>query len=227
VASQFLSVRHADHFPKRRISMARLGVVTSLLLLGAIVFAAATPSSLPRDTLPARLPVKEVPLGLETRPLPKDNPLTAARAKLGRKLFFDPILSKDKSVACSSCHRPNHGFASREPRPRGIGSKPVARRAPTLFNRAYGKSFFWDGRMGSLEEQALSPIENPAEMGLPINEAIERLQANKEYQIQFARAFDDGLTKANLARAIACFEASFCAATAVLTVFAARASTTH
>ena len=70
------------------------------------------PSSLPKDTLPAKLPIDDIPLGLGPRPVPKDNPLTAERVQLGRKLFFDPILSADRTLACASCHQPKHGMAS-------------------------------------------------------------------------------------------------------------------
>ena len=81
-----------------------------------------------------------------------------------------------------------------------------SRRAPTLLNRAYGKAFFWDGRTASLEEQALEPIANPAEMGSSVADVLQRLQANAEYRGQFAAAFDDGLTGPNLGRALAGFE---------------------
>jgi cytochrome c peroxidase len=187
--------------------MARwIWLASILLFLGVTVLAADRPSPLPRDTLPAKLTLDKIPLGLGPRALPKDSPLTPARVKLGRKLFFDPILSADNTVACASCHQPAHGFASPQARPRGIRGQQVARRAPTLFNRAYGTSFFWDGRRGSLEEQALVPIGTATEMGSSVPAAIKRLRANKEYRAQFEAAFDDGLTAANLARALASFE---------------------
>src|SRR5205823_214932 len=125
---------------------------------------------------------------------------------LGRRLFFDPILSHDRSVACASCHRPDHGFASPDALPKGVGGKTGTRRAPSLFNRAYGSAFFWDGRAGSLEEQALEPIANPAEMGSSVADAVARLKADAGYKAEFAAAFDDGVTPANLGKAIASFE---------------------
>lgn len=182
------------------------GFASMLFLLGATVLAAEAPVALPKDTLPAKLPLDDIPFGLGPRPVPKDNPLTEARVRLGRKLFFDPILSGDNTLACVSCHQPAHGFAGAEARPRGIRGQRIARRAPTLFNRAYGKSFFWDGRAASLEEQAPRPIEDSAEMGSSVAEAVERLRANPEYQAQFKAAFDDGVTAANLAKALASFE---------------------
>lgn len=185
---------------KSRVTLAAL-----LISIGTCILADA-PSSLPKDTLPAKLPLDVIPLGLEARNLPKDHPLTEARVQLGRKLFFDPILSGDNTVACASCHQPDHGFASAEPKPRGIRGQQLVRRAPSLLNRAYGNAFFWDGRAGSLEEQALKPIEDPAEMGSSVAAALERLQANRDYREKFTAAFPDGVTAANLAKAIASFE---------------------
>src|SRR5262249_36626211 len=153
--------------------------------------------------LPEQLAIDAIPLGLGTRPRAANNPITVQRVALGRRLFFDPILSADGTVACASCHRPDHGFASAEGRPRGIRGQQVARRAPTLLNRAYGKSFFWDGRAGSLEEQALRPIADPKEMGSSVADALVRLRQHREYPRQFATAFPDGLTGPNLGKALA------------------------
>jgi len=172
----------------------------------AVSLAAEPPAPIPPDSLPQKLDLDKIPLGLDVRPAPKDNPLTEARVVLGRKLFFDPILSGDNSVACASCHKPSHGFSSEEAKPRGIGGQQIDRRAPSLFNRAFGTAFFWDGRVATLEEQALQPIENPKEMGSSVAAAIKRLQDNPDYQARFKAAFPDGITSANLARAIASFE---------------------
>jgi cytochrome c peroxidase len=125
---------------------------------------------------------------------------------LGRKLFFDPILSHDGTVACATCHRPDHGFAGPDAKPVGIGGRQASRRAPTLFNRAYGTAFFWDGRSASLEDQALEPIANPDEMGSSVAAAVARLKADAGYKERFAAAFDDGVTAANLGKALASFE---------------------
>jgi cytochrome c peroxidase len=180
-------------------------VAAPLLALGA-VFGADSPLPVPKDTLPANLSLDLIPLGLEPRPVLKDNPLTEARVQLGRQLFFDPLLSADKTVACASCHRPERGFSGGEARPRGIGGRRTSRRAPTLFNRAYGTSFFWDGRETSLEAQALKPIEDPSEMGSKVADVVRRLQADKAYKARFDAAFSDGVTAANLGKALAGFE---------------------
>jgi cytochrome c peroxidase len=188
----------------RRRALLALTVVTCAVAF--IARGADAPPPVPRDTLPATLPLDKVPLGLGPRPVPADSPLTTARVRLGRRLFFDPLLSADRTVACASCHQPEHGFASAGGRPRGIRGQQALRRAPSLFNRAYGTSFFWDGRAATLEEQALKPIDNPAELGTGVGEAVRRLRADAAYRTQFDDAFDDGVTAANLARALASFE---------------------
>src|SRR5262245_36922028 len=176
-----------------------------LLVVAALLAETTGPRPVPADTLPETIPIDHIPLGLGPRPA-TDNPLTPGRVALGRSLFFDPILSADRSVACATCHRPDHGFASPDARPRGVVGREVNRRAPTLFNRAYGTAFFWDGRAATLEEQALQPIANPNEMASSVDEAVRRLKADKGYARKFAAAFEDGVTAANLGRAIASFE---------------------
>src|SRR5579884_2840343 len=93
-------------------------LVAPLALLAAPALYADRPPPVPADTLPRDLPHDAVPLGLGPRPAPPDNPPTPARVALGRRLFFDPILSADNTVACASCHRPEHGFSGGEARPR-------------------------------------------------------------------------------------------------------------
>jgi cytochrome c peroxidase len=175
-----------------------------LLLVSLPLLLIPTGSEVPKDVLPEKLDLEEIPLGLGPRPVPKEHPLTAAKVALGRRLFFDPLLSADRTIACASCHLPERGFSHSQPR--GIGGRPLRRRAPTLFNRAYGTVFFWDGRATSLEEQALKPIEDPEEMGSSVAETLRRLQQHAEYPKLFAAAFPDGITATNLAQALAAFE---------------------
>lgn len=179
------------------------------LLLGATALLAvqpAGPSPIARDTLPGELAYETLPLGLKPFRVPDDNPMTAEKVALGRKLFFDPILSGDKTVACATCHHPEKAMAGNDALPRGIGGTPTKRKAPTLMNRAFGTSFFWDGRAGTLEEQALQPIEDPTEMGAKLPEVIERLKADAGYAAAFQKCFADGITKENLAKALSSFQ---------------------
>jgi cytochrome c peroxidase len=177
-----------------------------LLLPGFAIAFRPADTPVPKDTLPPTLALDKIPLGLEARQVPKDNPLTEARVQLGRKLFFDPILSADKTVACATCHRPDRAFSSGDTKPHGIGGQALKRKAPTLFNRAYGSAFFWDGRETTLESQALRPIEDPTEMGSNLADVVQRLKQNKDYSSGFEAAFSDGVSTANLGKALASFE---------------------
>lgn len=166
------------------------------------------------DTLPENLDVKTVPLGFRALPdIPDDNLLTDAKIALGRKLFFDPILSKDNTVACASCHRPEAAFANSDRVAIGIKGNRGKRNVPSLFNRGYGTHFLWDGRASSLEEQVLSPITNPNELGDNVESVIERLKADEAYVRDFNTVFDHNnnpsastINPKNLTLAIAAFE---------------------
>ncbi len=186
--------------------MLRPAFAVGLFVIALVAVSAADLPAVPKDTLPPALFLDTVPLGLDKRPVPENNPLTAKRVTLGRKLFFDPILSKDKTVACASCHQPEHGFSGATAKSRGIEGKEGNRKPPTLLNRAFGTSFFWDGRVTTLEEQALQPIENPNEMGSRVADVLIRLKEHEDYRKMFAAAFDDGVTAASLAQALAGFE---------------------
>src|SRR6476646_9872165 len=117
-----------------------------------------------------------IPLGLDLyMPVPEDNPLTIEKVELGRRLFSDARLSRDGSIACSSCHDPARAFSTDRPIAVGISGRVGRRNAPALVNRGYGRLFFWDGRARSLEEQVLKPIEDPNEMDLPVSDAAKRV----------------------------------------------------
>lgn len=128
------------------------------------------------------------------------------RAKLGEKLFFEKILSKDSSVSCASCHKPDFGFADTSAFSLGIHNRLTKRNTPSVLNMKNRPYFFWDGRAESLEKQALMPISNPDEMGLPIQEAIERLNKNETYKKLFINIFGTKPNAKNLAAAFAAFE---------------------
>lgn len=189
-----------------------------------LLFVASPPSTgqdttkidLPVDTLPATWDWHVPPLGLDSIPEPPtSNAPTEAKIRLGRRLFFDPILSDDHSMSCASCHRPDQGFASDQTVAVGVGGKKGPRNAPTILNRSFGQHFFWDGRATTLEEQALQPITNPVELGSSVEAVLQRLQADGSYLEQFAAAFgstdsqvtpNETITADNLAKAIASFE---------------------
>jgi cytochrome c peroxidase len=116
------------------------------------------------------------PLGLDLyMPVPDANPLTPAKIALGRTLFFDKRLSRDGTLSCASCHDPKLAFSDGRKVARGIGGAEGIRSAPAIVNRGYGKTFFWDGRAKTLEQQALEPILNPKELGMTEAEVERRV----------------------------------------------------
>lgn len=121
-----------------------------------------------------------VPLGLDLYvPVPEDNPLSVEKIELGRQLFTDRRLSRDGAIACASCHEPARAFSGGRAKAVGVFNRVGRRNAPALINRGYGRAFFWDARMNTLEEQVLKPIEDPNEMDLPVEEAAARAGLNR------------------------------------------------
>lgn len=128
------------------------------------------------------------------------------REQLGKKLFFDPILSGDKTISCASCHKPEFAFADNAAFSNGVNGQKTGRNTPSAMNMAGRSIFFLDGRAATLEEQALGPIQNPGEMNLPVTQAIERLKNDKEYSSLFKKIFNAEPNEKNLGLAIASFE---------------------
>ncbi len=119
--------------------------------------------------------VLAIPLGLDLYlPFPEENPITAEKIELGRRLFHDRRLSRDQSISCASCHDPERAFSDDRPVAVGVFGRRGARNAPAIINRGYGRAFFWDG-LDNLEEQVVQPILNPKEMDLTLEEASARV----------------------------------------------------
>lgn len=140
-------------------------------------------------------------------PFPEDNPYTAAKADLGRTLFFDPRLSGSNYISCGTCHNPS--FAWGDGLPKGIGHAMtvLGRRTPTILNLAWSEQLMWDGRFETLEEQALGPMSAPVEMNQQMEAIVAELQAIPEYKTLFKVSFGgEGITVPNIAKAIATFE---------------------
>ena len=146
---------------------------------------------------------------------PKDNLHTPERETLGKALFFDPRLSGANSISCASCHNPSFSWGDGLPKGVGHGSKEVGRRTPTILNTGYAELLFWDGRAGSLEEQALGPIAAPGEMNLPLNQMVAKLKAIEGYKPMFDKAYPkEGISETTVAKAIATFERTVVSGTA-------------
>lgn len=135
--------------------------------------------------------VKHRPLGLPAMPVPPDNPLTAEKIELGRKLFFDRRLSLNNTFSCAMCHIPEQGFTSNELATAvGVEGRTVRRNTPTLYNVAYMSALFHDGRETTLEHQIWGPLLAKNEMANPsIGFVIEKLKGMPDYDGLFERAF--------------------------------------
>jgi len=150
-----------------------------------------------------------LPLGVQAASafVRDDNPMSAKKIDLGRRLYFDPRLSKDGTISCATCHDPDKGFSDARPTSAGIHGKTGARNSPTVINRLFSADQFWDGRAADLEAQALGPVQNPIEMGNTLEGMIGNLKGIAEYAPRFQEAFGaPGITAERVAQAIASYE---------------------
>jgi cytochrome c peroxidase len=194
-------------------SPARIFFVSMLLLGSLLLFVMAGPLALAQShasssVMPIGKPIQiQTPLGLPPVPIPADNPATEETVALGRRLYYDPILSVDSTISCASCHAPQFAFSDHRPVSEGVAKKLGTRHAPTVINSAYFTLQFWDGRAPSLEEQAKGPISNPVEMAHSLDAAVKRLQADPKYPALFKNAWGtDQITIEMVAKSIASFE---------------------
>lgn len=129
-----------------------------------------------------------------------------SEAQLGEALFFDPILSRDSSVSCASCHKPDHAFADNVAFSKGIFGQVTTRNTPSAMNQTDRNFYFWDGRSESLEHQALGPVENSGEMDFPGSLLVKRLLKNERYRKAFVNVYSKEPSKNLIAAAIAAYE---------------------
>lgn len=147
------------------------------------------------------------PLGLPAVPIPADNPPTAETVSLGRRLYYDTALSVDNTISCASCHDPKFGFGDGKQFSVGVRKQLGNRNSPTVINAAYYTTQFWDGRAGTLEQQAEGPVANPVEMAHTLKGVEQRLMADPTYRAEFKNAFGaDVITYEMVGKAIASFE---------------------
>lgn len=150
--------------------------------------------------------------GLQTALPQYRDGFTPQQIDLGRYLFFDPLLSKDKTLSCASCHHPDKGFSDAKPQSIGYKGVLLSRSAPTIWNVAFLKSFFWDGRANTLEGQMEGPLFNPQEMANDPENLIKTINEVPDYKRLFADAFPQkdstNISLSEICTAIAAFEAS-------------------
>lgn len=142
------------------------------------------------------------------RRIPANNPVTAGRVALGQALYFDKRLSIDGTVSCATCHDPANAFTDHETVALGVSKRAGTRNAPTILNAMFSERLFWDGRAGSLEEQAKQPLTNSFEMGMGnYNAVVARVKGLAEYRKRFGKVFGrEGISIDTIAKAIAAYE---------------------
>jgi cytochrome c peroxidase len=142
-------------------------------------------------------------------PQPKDNKLTPKRVELGKLLYFDTRLSFSEKISCATCHHPKRGWSDEIPTSKAVGhgGKTGPRNSPTILNSAYQQHQFWDGRVKTLEEQAVGPMQADVEMNMPLEVLVPKLNNIKGYVKLFEEAYPgEGLTEITIAKAVASFE---------------------
>jgi len=193
-------------------------MVVSLFLSGAAFQASA--ASLEEQVKKLRAEIrKDVGVKLPSVPVPANNPQTRDKAKLGEALFFDPNLSSCAEVACATCHLPEKGFSDGKEVSPGCKGTEGRRNSATVYQTAYLSHLFWDGRVQSLEQQALNPIVNPVEMANTWDDVISYLQtgvhpatgkafpvAKKFYETAFGKIFKGEISTTTVAKALAAYE---------------------
>jgi|TARA_Y100000385_G_C13109130_1_gene650995 cytochrome c peroxidase len=148
----------------------------------------------------------EIPSHFPQMIIPEDNPMTVEGVELGRKLFYETLLSGDNSISCAECHAPSSAYSDPNQFSTGIDGIQGGRNSMALINLGWNQAFFWDGRAKTLEEQILIPVEDPIEMHETWTNAVSELSASIEYRNMFFKAFGDGgIDSTRVAKAIAQF----------------------
>ncbi|MCB1745764.1 MAG: c-type cytochrome [Gammaproteobacteria bacterium] len=180
------------------------------MALGTLLGALAAASAAGDEDVDVRAlaRVAAPPLGLPAVPVPADNPLTAAKVALGRKLFFDRRLSHNRTMSCAMCHIPEQGFTNNEvATPVGVRGRSLPRNAPTTYNVAYQRSMFHDARDTSLENQIFGPLLSPDEMANPsVGFLLETIAGAPDYAGLFEAAFGGPVDVIKLGQALASYQ---------------------
>jgi len=171
-------------------------LIDTLLALSLCSFWASSAFS---DALPLSTPD---PFDIE---YPDDEEPTKAEIELGKMLFFDQRLSEDQTISCASCHEPEIGLGDGLKTSVGIRKSILKRNSPHLYNLAWNVSFFWDGRVSTLEEQVLEPIEDQNEMDMNLESLVSRLRSIPGYVRIFQEVYGKKITKEGIAYSLASF----------------------
>lgn len=193
-------------------------VLLTILAVTLISQAGAQEPVKPADALRAKIR-SEFGVDLPPLPVPPNNPQTPDKTRLGEALFFDPNLSSCGTIACASCHIPERGFSDEQQISDGCGGATGRRNSNTVYNGAYSSHMFWDGRVQTLEEQALGPVQDGAEMANTWDNVLSYLttgihpvtgkefpEAKKFYAKYFQTVFGGEITTTTVTKAIGAYE---------------------
>src|SRR5262252_9543865 len=163
----------------------RIGIAAVVLVAAVLTALAAAGGNKPRPTT-TPLTDFSAPFVFGRFTVPADNPLTKEAVELGRRLFYDPRLSANGRVSCSTCHIQRLAFTDGRTTGVGVSGKPLAFNSMSLANLMWGpQRFFWNGRAGSLEEQVLTPLQHPDEMAQDLRGLVKQLAADARYRELF------------------------------------------
>lgn len=175
-------------------------------VLGAMILLQLTACRKDKKTYVSTPTFVDVPDHFPPMKVPEDNPFTEEGIELGRKLFYDPILSRDNSISCGTCHAPSLSFSDGKKEAVGIDGRITPRNTMPLVNLGWQEFFFWDGRAHSLEEVVFHPVREPNEMDLDWSTAEQKLKGHNEYPELFHRAFGEpGIDSVKVSKAVAQF----------------------
>jgi len=182
--------------------------IDTLVTIGALLFFLSSCQKEANPTIIAEEQLIKIPQGFPPMEFPSDNAFTQARWELGKKLFFNPIMSIDSSISCATCHKPHLAFADERALSDGVFSRPGTRNAPSLANVGYQPYFVREGSVPSLEMQVLVPIQEHNEFNHNIVDLSSQLAAIPAYNEMSLKAYDKAIDPFVISRALANFERS-------------------
>jgi cytochrome c peroxidase len=190
-----------------KVRLIKTGFAGLFLLFAALLISGCDKKIDDGGYKPEILPLPAQLTTYEAMAVPADNPLTPEKVALGRQLFFDERLSVDGTRSCYACHVCEKGLTDGLPKAVGAMNKTLARSSPTLWNIGYHKEYYWDGRSGSLEKQAMAAWQG-GNMGAKDHEQeiVSKINALAGYRAQFQKVFKSDATAENIMQAISAFE---------------------
>lgn len=174
-----------------------------ILFLGIAVVLSCRKEKVGFEPTPYEL---QIPSHFPKMIIPADNPMTVEGVELGRKLFYEKLLSKDNTISCGSCHAPANAMSDPKQFSEGVNGQLGNRNSMALINLGWDNAFFWDGRAKTLEDQIFEPVTNPVEMHETWPNAVAKLQKDVVYRNMFFKAFgEEGIDSVKVSKAIAQF----------------------